>query len=197
MEEEFVAFRGGVKESAQVRSTVLVSSIQSLRTRGLGERYEGALAPEDREAMMGLTPGTWLPIETAVRHYEAVGRLDLDAPTVDALGREVASRLYKSTLAMLVKLSAQAGIDPWSVFSIAHRINDMSWRGTDVAVWKLGPKEARYDWRHIALARVPYFATSFGTFMESILQMFCTKAYVRLVPRRCTATSLAYVAQWA
>ncbi len=196
-EESFVPFRGGPAVPGQVRSTVLVSSIQSLRARDLGPRYEAALPAGARERLLTLPPGLWVPVERAVEHYAALDSLGLDAATIQSMGSEVADRVYKSVLSTFVKLSSRAGVNPWTIFASSHRINDLSWRGTDVAVWKLGPKEARYEWRDLACAHVPYFRASFSWFLASILNMFCTKAYVKPLPRLCTPTSLAYLASWA
>ena len=197
VEELFVPFRGVRASGAQVRSTVIVSAINSVRGRGLGESYERAMSAAERRDLLTLPPALWLPIEVAVEHYRIMDRLGLDLATIESIGAEVGERIYKSVLSTVLKLTKEAGVTPWSVLAIAHRINDLSWKETDIAVWKLGPKEARYEWVNQPCAGVPYFVTSFGSFLGTVIGMFCSKVYVRVMPNRCSPTKLTYRLSWA
>ena len=62
---------------------------------------------------------------------------------------------------------------------------------------KLGPKEARLDWVGIPYAAVPYYVTSFGGFLRALLQLFCTKAYTRIVPEHSSPMTVSYRLSWA
>ena len=195
-EEVFLAARGA-KLATEARSTILISGMQALRARGFGARYEAQLAPATHQRLSSLIAGEWVPIALALEHYSAADRLELDVATVEEIGGEVADRVNKSALSMAVKMSKQAGVTPWSAISLAHRIHDLNWRGGgDIAVWKLGPKEARYEMIQQPCASVPYFAASFGGFIRALCGLFCTRAYARRLPERCTSTRLAYRLAW-
>jgi hypothetical protein len=53
--------------------------------------------------------------------------------------------------------------------------------GSSIAIWKLGPKEARLEWEQIPLAGVPYFRMAWAAFAKWMLGMFARTLYVREV----------------
>jgi hypothetical protein len=195
----FVAFRyppSRIPNATEIRSTVIVSGLQALRARGLYEHYLEVLEPSVKPDIQSLIAGSWMPIDLGIHHYRAMGRMPLDAPTVDAIGAEVADRLNRSALSIAVKLSKEAGVTPWTALSHAHRITAINWKGSDVMVRKLGPKEARYDWAGQPCASVPYFLAGFCGFLRALTALFCTRAFVRLVPEGCTSMNVAYRISW-
>jgi hypothetical protein len=198
----FLPFRHGGAEgppTTEVRSTIVVSGIESIRSKGLHARYVEALSPETpavRERFLTLVPGEWLPVELAFKHYAAADRMGIDPAVIDAIGAEVAERINKSVLSVAVTLSKRAGVTPWSALSLAHRINDINWRGGDVGVWKVGPKDAIYDWVGQPCASLPYFTTSFGGFLRALAALFSAKAYTAVVPERCSPTTISYRLSW-
>src|SRR5438105_14521143 len=105
---------------SEVRSTLIVSAIQTLRARGLYERYMAQLPPAVRSEVQSLIAGAWLPIELALEHYRAMDRLGLDAVTVEAIGGEVGERANKSMLSIVVRLSREAGVTPWTALAPSH-----------------------------------------------------------------------------
>jgi hypothetical protein len=199
--ETFVPFRaaGGaprVPRASHARSTLLVSGMQTFRSRGLYDRYKTNLPEATRADLLSLIAGTWVPIDLALEHYRAADRLGLDALTIDSIGAEVADRINKTALSVMVKMSKEIGVTPWSALTSCHRVTDVNWKGSDVTVVKLGPKDARYEWVGQPCAEVPYFVTSFGGFLRSLASLFCTRAYTRPVPERCTASSVSYRLSW-
>jgi hypothetical protein len=197
--EAFVAFRyptTGTPLVTEVRSTMIVSAIQTLRARGLYDRYCATLSPGVRDPILSLIAGVWIPIDLTLEHYRAVDRLGLDPGIVESIGAEVADRINKSILSVAVSLSKRAGVTPWSALKTAHRVNDVNWKGGDIGVWRLGPKEAEYHWIGQPCASVPYFVTSFGGYLRALASLFCTKAYTRLSTERCSPTSLIYRISW-
>jgi hypothetical protein len=196
VEELIVPFRTRPTIAPEARSTIIVSAIQSLRGHGLLPRYEAALTPQQRERLFALTAGQWVPIETALEHYEAVDSLHLDDAIIQEIGAAVGVRLYQSVLGTFMKLSTQAGVTPWSVLPSVHRMIDVTWRGTDMAVWKRGPKDARLEWANQPCARIPYFGVSFASLLGTTVGMFCRKAYVTKILRACTPTKLSFQLSW-
>jgi hypothetical protein len=181
--ELFVPFQhppGRVPPLYEVRSTLVVSSIQSLRARGLFDRYVAELAPTDSEVLLSLIAGTWIPLATADAHYRALDRLGLPTDVTEAIGGDVAQRINKTLLSTIIRASRSAGVTPWTLLSHVHRFRERSWHGSDIAVYKLGPKDARFEWVSQPLAEIPYFVTSLGGYLAALVGLFSTKAYSRV-----------------
>jgi hypothetical protein len=197
--ETFVPFEhpGRPPPATHVRSTLIVSSMQAFRARGLFDAYSAQLSVESRNELMSLIAGTWIPIDLGFAHYRAADGLGLDSRAIDGIGGEVGERINKTMLSLVVKLSKQTGVTPWTALARAQRIRELSWQGSDVAVWKLGPKDARFDWVGMPYASVPYYVTSLGGFLRGLIQLFSTKAYTKTVPERCTPLSVSYRISWA
>ncbi|MGH7271071.1 MAG: hypothetical protein ACREJ3_11630 [Polyangiaceae bacterium] len=197
--EIFVPFRfpsGRAPMVTAIRSTLIVSAIQALRARGLYDSYVEQLASERRDEIASLIAGAWIPVQLGLDHYAAADRLGLDRATIESIGGDVGERVNKSMLSILVKLSKEVGVTPWSALAYAHRMRDLMWRGSDVAVLKLGPKDARFDWAGQPLSDIPYFAVSFGGFLGALAGLFCTKIYTRRVLEHCSPTSISYRLSW-
>lgn len=196
--EPFVPFEhsGRAQNATHVRSTLIVSSMQALRGRGLFDAYVGRLPAPSRADLVSLIAGTWVSIDLGLAHYRAAQGLGLDPKTIDAIGGEVGERVNKTALSLIVKLSKEAGVTPWTALQRAPRLRELSWKGGDVAVWKLGPKDARFDWVGMPYASIPYYVISFGGFLRGLIQLFAAKAYTKVVPDRCSATSISYHLAW-
>jgi hypothetical protein len=197
--ESFVPFEhpGRPPQATHVRSTLIVSSMQAFRARGLFDAYSAQLSVESRNELMSLIAGTWIPIDLGFAHYRAADGLGLDSKAIDGIGGEVGERINKTMLSLVVKLSKQTGVTPWTALARAQRIRELSWQGSDVAVWKLGPKDARFDWVGMPYASVPYYVTSLGGFLRGLIQLFSTEAYTKTVPERCTPAAVSYRISWA
>jgi hypothetical protein len=193
----FETTHGRHPEATHVRSTLIVSSMQALRARGLLDAYVSHLDPVHRDDLLSLIAGTWIPIGIGLAHYRAAQQLDLDSAMIEAIGAEVGERINKSVLSVVVKMSKQAGVTPWTALGRAHRLRELTWKGSDLAVMKLGPKEARLDWTGIPYAGIPYYVTSFGGFLRALVQLFCSKAYTRFVPEHSSAVAVSYRISWA
>lgn len=193
--EAHLAARGSPPAS-EVRSTILVSAIQAIRSRGLYQAYLQALPDTDRERFATLVVGVWLPVDDALTHYRAVNQLGLEAREIESIGAEVAERINKSALSIAVQLSRAVGVTPWGALSLAHRINDLNWRGGDITVYKVGAKEALYEWTGQPCASVPYFVTSFGGYLRALAALFAERAHARAVPERCSDTVLTHRLSW-
>ena len=197
--EVFVPYEssaGRVPLATHVRSTLIVSSLQTLRNRGLFERYLTHVDPPRRDELVHLIAGTWVPIDLGLAHYRAADKLGLDSTLIDAIGAEVGERINKSSLSLVVRMSKEAGVTPWTALARAHRLRELTWKGSDLLITKLGPKDARFDWGGLPYAVIPYFCTSFGGFLRGLIQLFCTKAYTRSVPERMTPTFISYRISW-
>ena len=97
---------------SHVRATLLASSMQTLRSRGLYDRYAALLDPAHRDAVLNSVALEWLPVERAFAHYAACDHLQLSADEQVAMGRDVSLRTQGSALGMLAKLARGVGVTP-------------------------------------------------------------------------------------
>jgi hypothetical protein len=189
-------FPGHLRLATQVRSTLIVSSMQTLRKYGHYDAYFERLDPAHRDELTSLIAGRWIPVEIGLAHYRAADRLQLDARRIESFGAEVGERVSKSALSLVLKISREGGVTPWTALARVHRLREENFEGTDISITKLGPKEARFDWLGLPYAAVPYFQTSFGGFLRALVQLFSTKAYTRIVNDRSSPTTISYRISW-
>jgi hypothetical protein len=198
-EEAFLPYerpKAQVPPVTQFRSTWLIASVAELRNRGLFERYLPGLKPEYHDAVTSSVAGVWLPVDVAVAHYEACERLDLPHEEQLAIGRSVTELVHKTSYSLAIRLVKEAGVTPWACLAQQRRLWRRVWQGGDVAVFKLGPKEARIEVVGWPCARVPYCRRALRGLLIGQSELFCKKAYATEIPRLCTPTSLSYRISW-
>jgi hypothetical protein len=197
MSELFLPFRHSpTRPIVEVRSTLVMAGLQSARAHGLYSRYVAALPAEWQERILGLTAGGWVPVEMAVQHYKAMDTLELGPLAIEAIGAEVANRTWKHILAPVMARAKRIGPNVWEALTHTHGTADLNWRGGDIRIFRESPTQALYEWAGQPCASVPYFVTSFVAFMRSLINLFSARAYCRLVPERCTATTIAIRLSW-
>jgi hypothetical protein len=197
MAEVFLAFKNSpVVPTSEVRSTLIMAGIQAVRAQGLFGAYSQSLSPSVRERIAGLAAGLWVPVEIAVAHYSAMDRLGIDRTVIEALGADVAARTWKHILAPVFARSKRIGPKPWEALSYAQETVQLNWRGGDVRIFKEGPAQALYEWAGQPCADIPYFVTSFGSFMREVMRLFSSQAYQHIVPEKCSPTTIALRLSW-
>jgi hypothetical protein len=195
--ETFLPFRNATpKPMTEARSTLIVSGIQTLRASadGLYERYVELLSPKLRQDIMALVAGLWIPGELALEHYRTMDRLQLSKSAIEAIGAEVAERGAKTVL--LRRAARQGDATPWDRLGQSHRNLDINWRGSDIMISKEGPQEALFLWAGQPCAGVPYFVTSWGSFLRAVVTSGGTTATHRILYDQCSATTIAIHLAW-
>jgi hypothetical protein len=179
-----------------VRGTLIVASRNALEKRGYGERYFAAL-PEDRHAAIrDMMANSWTPEPVARAHYTACEALGLSSQEVFAIGAEVGDRVRATFLGTLASVAREAGTTPWVYLERIPRLFPRICVGGAVAIYKLGPKDARAEWYGLPGLAIPYFRTAFRGANQSIIALFCTKAYVSEAPAR-RGGDWAFRVSWA
>ena len=166
----------------RVRSTLLSASVLVLRERAMWDQYWAQLGDEDRPKIDGLVAGTWLPIELAVAHYRACDRIGLDPRQVSDNGLAVGRRIQGTMLQTAVRLAT--GSNPWVGLSLFPRLWKRVFIGGSVAIWKIGPKDARVEVSAMPLSEIPYFRHSYQGLVLEAFGLFATHVYLREVPTR-------------
>ena len=99
--------------ATQVRSTLVASSLRSVRGHGFYDRYVALLDPGWRDAVLHAVAGVWLPLAAGVAHYKACDALGVSPAEQMEIGREVGDRIQGTFLASMVRVAKGAGVTPW------------------------------------------------------------------------------------
>ena len=191
-----LALLTSVQPLRRVRSTLVLASIESVRRGGRFDDYERALPAEHKESLLKAVAATWIPLEIARVHYAACDSLDLPPDTIAEMGRGVFDRIRGTLLGTTVRMARGAGVTPWTVLPHLQRFWDRAYQGGGLSVIKVGPKEARGEVVQARLCDSIYFRHALRGLLVGVLELFCQKAYVSLLPVRASA-SIAYQMQWA
>jgi hypothetical protein len=182
LEEAIIPFTGPPELTptvTEVRGTLLSSSLQMLRDRGLRDSYFSALPERHHESIESLIPGTWLPVEVAHAHYRAIDTLGLPDTDILDIGRGVGERIQNGHIGTILRGARNlGGIDPWTIIGRADMLWQRVFRGGEAAAFKLGPKDARIEFVGIPIADVHYFRVGMQGILEAAVSLSSRKAYV-------------------
>ncbi len=168
-----------------VRSSLVLSSVQSIRARSLFDVYVRKLTPEDRGAILESASSDWLTMKLARAHYEACDALGLTLAEQIAIGGEVGDKVQKSFIGLLLRAARSAGATPWIVLGHMDRIWTRVFNGGGGAVvTKLGPKEATVRFVGLPIIDVPYLRNAFRGAFVAATAPFCEKSYVQELPAK-------------
>src|ERR1700712_3501036 len=78
---------------SSVRSTLLQSSLATLKVHGHFERYLQLIDPSYRDIILDAIAPSWLPIEAGIAHYHACDELRLDPEQLIVIGESVGERM--------------------------------------------------------------------------------------------------------
>lgn len=175
----FPALPDAIGALTHVRGTLLASSIQSLRSRGLFERYSALLSNSHRDRVLNSVAGEWLSTEIALAHYSACDGLQLPADQQVAMGHEVSRRMHETFLGLIVKMARGFGVTPWVVFPKINSLYLRMFRGGGIQITRLGPKDARVQTLGLVLLRIAYFRNAYLGMYEAGVAMFASNVQVR------------------
>lgn len=173
---------------------MLLSSVRSLRSRGLFERYLERLPRPMHEPILGAVAGTWVDLDIATAHYRACDALNLGVSDQLAMGGAVGDAVNGTFLRTLVQIARTAGVTPWTCLKQYTKLWERIFDGGDVEVDKLGPKEALVQMHGLPLFSIPYIRVAVRGMHQTGFMLFCTKCYMTELGS--TPTSLAYRAAW-
>jgi hypothetical protein len=200
VEEVFVPFhhpQGAAPPVTHVRSTLIASSLRSIEARGRSADYAKVLDPKHRETIFSNIAAQWLAIEVGVAHYNACDALGFSPAEAFEIGTAVGAHVQGTFLGTMLRAAKTAGVTPWVALANTRKLYDRLFQGGDIAVIKLGPKEARVEIVGQAMCPISYWRAGFRGVYQVGISLFCTKAYVTEIPRMLTASSLAMRLAWA
>jgi hypothetical protein len=159
--EIIVAHRSPITRATHVRSTLIQSSVNTLRNLGHFERYTAHLDPAHAEAVLQTLAPSWMPIEVAEAHYAACDALRLAPSDLLSIGEAVGDRIQGTFLTTLSRGARAAGITPWTLFVHFDRLWGRLYQGGSAELRKAGPKDALIEVRSAVLPRFAYFRAAF------------------------------------
>ena len=189
--------RESVPSLNAVRSTLIGSSILSLRAHGLEERYLAELGAAHKETLLYTPAGVWLPVAAAEAHYGACDRLGLATQDILAIGSKVAKATQASALAGILRMAKEVGTTPWALYARCDVFWARMFQGSAIAIFKLGPKEARFEVGGCSLSGSMYWRVGLRGLLTSVSEPFAQKVYLRDIPRLASHTSCGFRISWA
>jgi hypothetical protein len=195
--EVVLAFPEPIKPLANVRSTFVVGSIDTMKAAGQYDAYVAAVAAEHRAALLGAVPAMWIPVAVAAAHYQACDTLGLPSAEAARRGRAALERLGGLVYGTALQMAKQAGATPWTVLPALQRFWSRAYDGGGIAVYKVGPKDARIDLVSCGLCQVPYYRHALGGLLEGLTGLFCSTLYFLETKQPAGPESVSYRAQWA
>jgi hypothetical protein len=182
----------------ELRSTLIASSLESLRHRQLLARYSETVSPKHRDALLQTVAGQWLPMEMGMAHYTAVDQLGFSAEEQAGIGGEVSHKIHDTFLGVVMKMATNAGVTPWTLLPKGNQLYARLFRGGGgTSIVKLGPKEVRAEIVGVPILALPYFRNAIRGLYQAGISVFCTRCYVHEILRKPVPTAIALRISWA
>jgi hypothetical protein len=180
-----------------VRSTLVQSSLATLKTLGFYTRYLEVVSPQYREAILGSIAPAWLPVEVALAHYQACDDLKLSQQELITIGETVGDRMQGPFMETLTRAARGMGVTPWLLLKRFDVLWDRLMQGGSIELTKVGPKDLMIEIRSARLPRYAYFRTAFcGVVRAGYKYVGVRTAYVRAAQWDATNDRFVMRAAW-
>ena len=155
--EVLIEFPQPLEPVTAVRSTLITSSLASLRTRGLFERYAKLQRSPHREAILSSVAGAWLDLDVAAAHYQACDALGLSRDEQLDIGKDVSKRIHETFLRTILSAARGVGLTPWVLLRRSDSVQTRLNRGGGVRLTRLTARAARIEVAKHPLLELSYF----------------------------------------
>lgn len=186
-----------VVPARHARSTVLLGSIATVRDAGRFDEYASRLPAAHRDALLNMVAGSWIPMDTALAHYETCEALALPIDQQIANGRSTFDRTSGTLIGTALRMAKETGVSPWTVFPYYQRFWERGYDGGGISIVKVGPKEARLDLVAFRLADSRYYRNAVRGLLAGVTDLFCRKTYVTEKHGARAPASVTFRVQWA
>jgi hypothetical protein len=174
--ETLIALPPAIQPVTAVRSTLIQSSLNTLRKRGHFEHYLTTLNPRYRSALLESLAPEWLPLDAAMAHYAACDALGLSPQELQDIGEDVGERIQGTFIGTLVRKARTVGLTPWVLLAQFQRLWERLMQGGAVGLAKTGPKDCSVDIRLLPLCEYTYFRVGFCGVISSGIKLGAGKA---------------------
>lgn len=167
----------------QVRGSLLVSSLQTLRELRLYERYLAHLPAPLQQPVLFALASSWVPCEVALAHYGACEAMELTEQELQAVGEHVAQRILATFLATLLRGTRMvgAGVRPLVALQYYPRLWDRLLQGGSCSITQTGPKDVVIESRGVPMFRYRYFRLAYMNLIRGAGLTFGDTIYTRLL----------------
>lgn len=180
-----------------LRSTLVQSSLNTLRERGHFEHWSQVVDPAYRSAILDAVAPSWLPIDVGLAHYQACDALQLAQSELSAIGEAVGGRVQATFLGTLSKAVHQTGVTPWTFVPHFGRLWGRLFMGGSTLIGKTGPKDLHLDVRGLGLIQFAYFRHAYAGLIRAGLFLFGVRtAYVNIVRWHADTLEFTLQAAW-
>ena len=145
---------------SHVRSTLLQSSLATLREAGYLERWRTLIGDHASTIEQAIAP-TWMDVSIAMAHYRACDALGMSPEEVDAIGQKVGDRLQNMLVGLGARTARATGFDPKSGVPFFERLFPRVFRGGSLAITQHGPKDLRIELRSMGVTHTAYFRQAY------------------------------------
>jgi len=170
-----------VEPVTAVRSTLITSSLTSLRARGLFERYDALQTSPHRQKILNLVAGEWLPMDVAFAHYQACDALGLSVEEQIAIGKDVSRRVHDTFLSLVVKAARGVGVTPWLLLPQGNKMQGRLCIGGGIRITKLGPKSVRIELARLPHLVIPYVRNGLLGLYTAAVELLASNVTARIV----------------
>jgi hypothetical protein len=179
--EVLIEFPEPLEPTTAVRSTLITSSLASLRENRLFERYDLLQRSRHRDTILNCVAGEWLDLEVAAAHYQACDALGLTRDEQIAIGKAVSKRIHETFLRVIVQAARGVGVTPWMLLrrgdSLQARLN----RGGGIRLIRMAERVARVEIAKSPLLEITYFRNALLGMYAAGVELLATDVQVRLL----------------
>jgi hypothetical protein len=186
--------RERLRVPTSIRSTLVASSLRSLREHGYFDRYLAVLEERWREPILNCVAGVWLPLGAGLAHYRACDSLGVSSLEHMAIGREVGDRIQGTFIGTMIRAAKGAGANPWVAFPYTPKLYERLFDGGACQIVRVGPKDAEAEIAANPLLGLAYFRNGLRGMWQTGIELFCRRAYLAEVDH--TDTSCRIKVSW-
>jgi hypothetical protein len=180
--EVIIAHTAPQRAATHVRSTLIQSSLATLRELGHLEAYLALLDSAYRREILETIAPTWLPIVVGQAHYRTCDNLGLSEAQLIALGEHVGDRMQGAFMETLTRAGRSMGLTPWVLLKRFDVLWGRLFQGGSIELTKVGPKELTIEIRLAGVLHSSYFRQAFcGVVKAGYKYVGARAVYVRIV----------------
>jgi hypothetical protein len=174
--EVLIALPRTIPAMTGVRSTLIQSSLNTLRNRGHFERYLTLVDPKFKQTLLETLAPEWLTVEVGAAHYAACDALELRPSELLEIGEAVGERIQGTFVGTLVRRARTVGLTPWLMVPHFERLRERLLQGGAMEVTQTGPKDCTVDMRQLELCQFSYFRAAFCGVLGSVIKLGAGKS---------------------
>lgn len=165
-----------------IRSTLIASSLQTLKAHGFLERYLRVLPKAHHDQMLAPRAPSWVEVEEAALHYNACQNMPLSSAELEQLSESVVTSVGNTLMSTFNRASRAAeGGSPWLSLVQAEKLFPRLNRGGAIRIVRRGTNEALVEVRGGSLYTIPYYEIGHCALLRVAASLFATKVQVRTV----------------